>query len=108
LRVAGLAEFAATDAPPNYARAERLLGLLRGLVPGVNTAGFKPWMGPRPSVPDSRPVIGRSPKHKNVLFAFGHDHIGLSTAGITGKLIGELATGRPPTINLSPYRPDRF
>jgi len=108
LRVAGLAEFAATDAPPNYARAERLLGLLRGLVPGVNTAGFKPWMGPRPSVPDSRPVIGRSPKHKNVLFAFGHDHIGLSTAGITGKLIGELATGRAPTINLSPYRPDRF
>ena len=108
LRVAGLAEFAATDAPPVYARAERLLGLLKGLFPGVNTTRFEPWMGPRPSLPDSRPVIGRSPTHGNVLFAFGHDHIGLSTAGITGKLIGELAAGRASTINLTPYRPDRF
>ena len=108
LRVAGLAEFAATEAPPVYARAERLLGLLKGLFPDVNTAGFEPWMGPRSSLPDSRPVIGRSPKHGNVLFAFGHDHIGLSTAGITGQLIGELATGRPPTVDLAPYSPERF
>jgi D-amino-acid dehydrogenase len=108
LRVAGLSEFAAADAPPVYARAERLLGLLAGLIPGVNTAGFEPWMGPRPSLPDSRPVIGRSPKHGNVLFAFGHDHIGLSTAGITGRLIGELAAGRPPSMDIEPYRPDRF
>ncbi|HJO96728.1 MAG TPA: FAD-dependent oxidoreductase [Rhodospirillales bacterium] len=108
LRVAGLAEFAAADAPPVYARAERLLGLLAGLFPGVNTAGFEPWMGPRPSLPDSRPVIGRSPKHGNVLFAFGHDHIGLSTAGITGQLIGELAAGRPPSMDIEAYRPDRF
>ncbi|MDP6787952.1 MAG: FAD-binding oxidoreductase [Rhodospirillales bacterium] len=108
LRVAGLAEFAAADAPPVYARAERLLGLLTGLFPGVNTAGFEPWMGPRPSLPDSTPVIGWAPKHGNVLFAFGHDHIGLSTAGITGKLIGELAAGGPPSMDIEAYRPDRF
>jgi D-amino-acid dehydrogenase len=65
-------------------------------------------MGPRPSLPDSKPVIGRSPRFPNVFFAFGHDHIGLSLAGITGKLIGELAAGRPPSVDLTPFRPDRF
>ena len=53
-------------------------------------------------------VIGRSPRHKNVFFAFGHDHLGLTMAGITGKLIAELATGRPTTVDLAPFRPDRF
>ena len=54
-------------------------------------------MGPRPSHPDSKPVIGRSPRHSNVFFAFGHDHLGLTMAGITGKLVAELATGKPTT-----------
>ena len=53
-------------------------------------------------------VIGRSPRHRNVYFAFGHDHLGLTMAGITGKLIAELATDKPTTIDLAPFRPDRF
>jgi glycine/D-amino acid oxidase-like deaminating enzyme len=65
-------------------------------------------MGPRPSHPDSKPVIGRSPRHRNVLFAFGHDHLGLTMAGITGKLIAELASGKPTTVDLAPFRADRF
>ena len=65
-------------------------------------------MGSRPAMPDSRPVIGRSLRHPNVLFAFGHDQIGIALGGITGKLIAELAAGRPPSVDLAPYRPDRF
>jgi D-amino-acid dehydrogenase len=65
-------------------------------------------MGSRPAMADSRPVIGRSPKHGNVLFAFGHDQIGIALGGVTGKLIAELATGQPPSVDLTPYRPDRF
>ena len=53
-------------------------------------------------------MIGPAPRHPNVLFAFGHDHIGIAVAAITGKLIGELAAGRPPSIDLTPFRPDRF
>ena len=65
-------------------------------------------MGPRPSHPDSKPVIGRSPSHANAYFAFGHDHLGLTMGGITGKLIAELVTGREPCVDLAPFRPDRF
>ena len=61
-----------------------------------------------PRIPNSKPVIGRSPRHRNVFFAFGHDHLGLTMAGITGKLVAELATGKPTTVDLAPFRPDRF
>ena len=80
----------------------------RQLVPGLKGEPASKWMGPRPSHPDSKPVIGRSPRHKNVFFAFGHDHLGLTMAGITGKLVAELATGKPTTVDLAPFRPDRF
>ncbi len=53
-------------------------------------------------------MIGRSPRYKNVFFAFGHDHLGLTMAGITGKLIAELAVGKTTTIDLAQFRPDRF
>ena len=65
-------------------------------------------MGSRPTLPDSTPVIARAPRHRNVLFAFGHDQIGVATGAITGKLIAELAADLPPTVDLTPYRADRF
>jgi D-amino-acid dehydrogenase len=78
------------------------------LVPGLKDRTVSEWMGPRPSHPDSKPVIGRSPRYANVWFAFGHDHIGLALSGITGKLVAELVAGRPASIDLTPFRPDRF
>ena len=80
----------------------------QALVPGLKGEPASQWMGPRPSHPDSKPVIGRSPRHANVFFAFGHDHLGLTMAGITGKLVAELATGKPTSVDLAPFRPDRF
>jgi D-amino-acid dehydrogenase len=54
------------------------------------------------------PVIGRSPRHPSVLFAFGHGHLGLTMGAFTGNLIADLALERQPAIDLTPYRPDRF
>ena len=108
LRASGTAEFASVDAAPNYDRADVLTRHASEILPGLNVEGATRWMGSRPAMADSRPVIGHSPRHGNVLFAFGHDQIGIALGGITGKLIAELATGQTPSVDLTPYRPDRF
>ena len=108
IRATGVAEFAAPDAPADMRIADRVMRHAMALVPGLRGEPVSRWMGPRPSHPDSKPVIGRSPHHRNVFFAFGHDHLGLTMAGITGKLVAELATGQPTTVDLAPFRPDRF
>jgi D-amino-acid dehydrogenase len=66
------------------------------------------WLGFRPSCPDALPVIGYSTVSETILFAFGHQHIGLTLAGITGKLIAELANGEEPSHNITPFSPRRF
>jgi D-amino-acid dehydrogenase len=108
LRVSSIAEFTDPDAPPNPAHTEVIQRKAKALFPTLDTEGATRWVGPRSSLPDSKPVIGPAPGHPKVLFAFGHDHIGMALAAITGKLIGELAGGRPPSVDLAPFRPDRF
>ncbi len=108
VRATGVAEFAAPDAPADMANARMVERQARALIPALAGEPRSQWMGPRPSHPDSKPVIGRSPHHRNVFFAFGHDHIGLALGGITGQLVAELVAGKPPSLDLSPYRPDRF
>ena len=66
------------------------------------------WLGYRPTLPDARPVIGSGRKDERIIHAFGHQHIGLTLAGITGRLVSELAAGEPPCVNLQPFHPDRF
>ena len=106
LRVTGGAEFSGLDAPPRYDFADVVLKHARDLIPNINPAGARRWMGNRPSTPDSLPIISHSPHHANVLFAFGH--FGLTLGAISGKLIAEMAAGRPTTIDITPYRVDRF
>lgn len=106
--LAGTAELAKVGAPPALARARRLLPLAQRLLPGLSADGATAWMGHRPSTPDSLPVIGRSPEHRNALFAFGHGHSGLTLAAVTGRIIADLLAERRPDIDLSPYRADRF
>ncbi len=108
LRLAGTVELASPDAPPNYERAANLVRSAQRLFPEIRTDGSTQWMGCRPSMPDSLPVIGRSPVHESVYFAFGHGHLGLTGAAMTGKLIAEMVGGRPTTIDVEPYAPDRF
>ncbi|MCZ6844236.1 MAG: FAD-dependent oxidoreductase [SAR324 cluster bacterium] len=108
IRLAGTVEFAGLEAAPNYARADKLYASARLMFPGLQAEGAERWMGRRPSLPDSLPVISRSPVHPSVFYAFGHGHLGLTGAAVTGKLIAELVTGKPHNIDLSPYRVHRF
>src|SRR5690625_669478 len=66
------------------------------------------WLGFRPSMPDSLPVIGRTDRYKNAFLAFGHGHLGLTLGPVTGKIIADLISNRTVSINLTPYRPSRF
>ncbi len=66
------------------------------------------WLGFRPSCPDALPVIGFSTMSENILYAFGHHHLGLTLSGITGKLVAELANGEKPSQNITSFSPQRF
>jgi D-amino-acid dehydrogenase len=102
-----MAEFASPDAPPDHPRAERILKAAAGVVRGLEFNVASRWVGPRPSTPDSLPVIGRCPRFANVFHAYGHGHLGLTFGAITGRLIAQLARGDLPNIDLAAYRPDR-
>ncbi len=108
LRLAGTAEFGGLALGPNYARARALLRHGHRLFPGLQAEAVSEWMGHRPALPDSLPVIGRAPRHRNAYFAFGHGHIGLTAAPITGQAIADLVAGRPPPLDLAPFAADRF
>ncbi len=107
LRVAGTVELGGLHAPENPRRTQMIDRNVRKLLPIAEAAG-ETWLGFRPSLPDSMPVIGASPRHSNVLYAFGHGHLGLTLGGITGKLIAQLVDGVLPDIDLTPFRADRF
>jgi D-amino-acid dehydrogenase len=78
-------------------------------LPGLDVTNGKEWMGFRPSMPDSMPVIGRAPHHPDtVFFAFGHGHLGLTESATTGRLIAQLVSGEPTSIDMTPFRIDRF
>jgi len=108
IRVGGFAEFAPPDAPLDRHRAATIARIGQSLIPGLASERRSEWVGSRPSHPDSKPAIGRSPRHRNAWFAFGHDHLGLTFGSITGKLISELLAGKRPSVDLEPFRPDRF
>jgi len=108
VRIAGQAEFSGIYAEPNYQRAEVLETHMKRMFPQARATDSTRWMGRRPSMPDSLPVIGASVKQKNVYYAFGHGHLGLCGGAPTGRLIADLIAGRRPAIDLTPYRVDRF
>ncbi|MFQ5839217.1 MAG: NAD(P)/FAD-dependent oxidoreductase [Candidatus Methylomirabilales bacterium] len=108
LRFTGTVEFAGLSAPPDPRRARILLDEGRRMFPGLKAKGASEWMGHRPSLPDSKPVIDRSPRFPSVYYAFGHGHTGMTGASVTGRLIAALVAGRPPEIDLSPFRVTRF
>ena len=108
LRVTGGVEFAGIEAAPDFRRIRRMVGLARKVLPGLPEGIEREWMGYRPSLPDSKPVIGRSTRHGNVWFAFGHGHLGLTLSAITGRMIADAIAGRPEAIPLAPFRANRF
>jgi len=112
LRLAGTVEFAGLQAAPDWRRADRLQTLGRRLFPALQAsypeARLSRWMGFRPSMPDSLPVIGTARRCRDVIYAFGHGHIGLASAARTGRLVAEIIGGRPPHVNIAPFSAQRF
>ena len=108
LRFSGTEEFAGADAPPNPRRTDILRRGAKLLFPGLDTSKASTWMGRRPGMPDSKPVIERSRKHGNVVFAFGHGHQGMIGGAVTGQLVTQIIAGEPTLIDLSPFRAGRF
>jgi D-amino-acid dehydrogenase len=108
IRFAGTVELAGLAAPPDMRRADVLLKHGQRMFREPPEGSVSRWMGHRPSMPDSLPVISASPHHKDVFFAFGHGHMGLIGGSVTGRLVADLATGAPPIIDPTPYRVDRF
>jgi len=108
LRVAGTAEFAALDAEPDYRRARVLVDHAKCYFPALQSEGVTEWMGQRPMMADSVPVISPSPSRSNVYYAFGHGHYGLTQGPTTGKIITALIAGREPEFDIKDYRFDRF
>ncbi len=105
LRLAGTVEFAGLQRPPTPGRAEQLHRLSRGLFKqDLDTEAATPWMGFRPSLPDSLPVID-SLNDGRVLLAFGHQHLGLTQAAVTAQRVAAMAAGQPAPL---PYRLNRF
>jgi D-amino-acid dehydrogenase len=112
LRLAGTVELAGLKAPPNWQRARILLRQARGLFPALRESYAEErlslWMGHRPALPDSLPVIGRSRRCADIFYAFGHGHIGMAASGMTSMLIADLVAGRQPSIDITPFRASRF
>ena len=108
LRIGGAVELAGLDRPPNYARARAMLEKTRAFLPGIRTGGGREWMGYRPSLPDSLPVIGHATASPDIVYAFGHGHLGLTQAAATGRLVRDVVSGSRPAIDLSPFSPQRF
>lgn len=107
LRVGGAVELAGLVRPANYARSQAMLTKAERFLPGLDSSGGREWMGYRPSMPDSLPVISRA-RSGNVFYAFGHGHLGLTQAAATGSLIRDLVLDQPPSLDLNPFRADRF
>lgn len=108
LRVGGAVELGGLKRQPNFARSKAMLEKARRFLPGLDPSGGREWMGYRPSLPDSLPVIGTSRHSPNVFYAFGHGHLGLTQAAATGRLIRDLVLGQSPAIDLSPFSAQRF
>ncbi|MFY2825508.1 NAD(P)/FAD-dependent oxidoreductase [Ruegeria sp. MALMAid1280] len=108
VRIGGAVELGGLELPPNFERADTLLQKATQFLPGLNTEGGTQWMGFRPSLPDSLPVIGASPQARDVIYAFGHGHLGLTQSAGTAELVGALIDDQPGQISLIPFSASRF
>jgi D-amino-acid dehydrogenase len=109
IRLAGTSEFAGIDTPPDWRRADMLLRQAKTILPeidGEETATR--WMGRRPSTPDSLPIIGRTPKAKNIICAFGHGFLGLTLGAVTAEIFADVIAPRETGAGIAALSPTRF
>jgi len=96
------------DAAPNHSQLEQVIPSIKEAIDLGEKTSDPIWQGNRPTLPDSKPVIGKAPNHTNVWVAFGHQHIGLMTGPITGKIIAEQISGEKSDFDATPFNPGRY
>ncbi|MFE9254247.1 NAD(P)/FAD-dependent oxidoreductase [Streptomyces sp. NPDC006879] len=69
---------------------------------------MRTYHGFRPYLPDHLPAIGPDPRVPGLHHACGHEGAGIGLAPATGLLIAEGLTGAPASLDLKPFRPERF
>ena len=107
LRAASFVEYASIGTPPDPRKWARLRQHVAQL--GIPVQGEPlPWMGARPTLPDYLPALGRSQRFDNLAYAFGHQHLGLTLAAISGELLADWCAGRPGAVALAPFDLERF
>jgi D-amino-acid dehydrogenase len=105
-------EIAGLAAAPNWKRAQilrdHLLRSFPGLPRDLPAARVRFWMGHRPSMPDGLPCLGRASATADIVYAFGHGHVGLVAGPRSGRVVAQMLGGRPPEVDPAPYDPRRF
>lgn len=107
LRVAGTVELAGLGPQKHQGLLDLLHHSAQRALPQL-AAPSAPWLGFRPSLPDGLPVLGRSRASQRVVYAFGHQHIGLTLGGLSGMVVADLLAGRDPVLDLTPFAATRF
>ena len=108
VRITSGVEFASRDAPENQRQIRRSVEMAREAHDMKDDIDSEPWMGRRPTLVDSLPVIGKAPRHKGLWFNFGHQHVGLSMAPGSAVALGAMIDGKRPPIDMRPFRVGRF
>ena len=108
LRLAGLVEFGGLDAGPSAAPINTLLKRAEIVFPGIEYEDHTEWLGHRPAVSDSLPVIGPVATHPGLVLAFGHHHVGLTCGPKTGRLVADMIDGKHLNLDMTPYSVARF
>ena len=107
LRAVGTVELGGLKNPPSKKRIDYIVKCAKELLPQLKTHEDE-WLGFRPTLPDFLPILGPSLKNKNIIYAFGHHHLGWTLGAITGKIISGIVAGEKTNLDLSPYSSKRF
>tara|TARA_A100001011_G_scaffold388244_1_gene467495 strand:- start:3146 stop:4393 length:1248 start_codon:yes stop_codon:yes gene_type:complete len=107
LRAVGTVELGGLKNPLSKKRIDYIIKCAKELLPQLDEHKDE-WLGFRPTLPDFLPVIGPSLNYKNIIFAFGHHHLGWTLGAITGKIVSSIVAGEKTNLDLTPYSSKRF
>ena len=107
MRAVGTVELGGLNNPPSKKRIDYIIRCAKELLPELDRHEDE-WLGFRPTLPDFLPVIGPSQKNKNIIYAFGHHHLGWTLGAITGKVVSGIVAEENTNLNLEPYNSSRF
>ena len=108
VRITSGVELTDRDAPPDYKQIRTSVAMAREAHDMKAELETEPWMGRRPTMVDSLPVIGPAPRHRGLWFNFGHQHVGLSMAPGSALAITAMVEGTSPPLDTTPFRAERF